>query len=259
MKYLKQFKQVSEYEAFKAGDEYITPNVSFVEDSNEVMFGPVVKSLVYNMVDLGLPSGLLWADRNVGATSPEDQGLYFAWGDTVGYTAEQIANGEKAFASNWSDYFDTTDGGSTFNKYNNVGGLTVLQPEDDAATVNMGAEYRMPTEADFDELINNCTVSLIDLQGNEASSDNEYLKGIKFTGSNGNSIFIPSTGCYFDNGVMYGIFDYDSNLWSSSLGSPSRLDSSQSYNGCYFLFDGDLDVDKEDRYYGQPIRGVKVK
>ena len=51
-------------------------------------------------VDLGLPSGLLWADRNVGAESPEDPGLYFQWGDTVGYTAEQVANGEKSFSSN---------------------------------------------------------------------------------------------------------------------------------------------------------------
>ena len=78
MKYLKQFNQASEYEAFKESEEYITPNVSYVVNGGEVKFNPEVKSLVYNMIDLGLPSGTLWADRNVGATSPEDAGLYFA-------------------------------------------------------------------------------------------------------------------------------------------------------------------------------------
>ena len=97
MKYLKKFNQASEYEAFKVGDEYITPNVSYVVDGGGVMFNPGIKPLVYNMVDLGLPSGLLWADRNVGATSPEDAGLYFTYGETVGCTAEQVVNGERVF------------------------------------------------------------------------------------------------------------------------------------------------------------------
>ena len=53
----------------------------------------------YEFVALGLPSGLLWATCNVGATSPEQTGLYFAWGETVGYTAEQVENGERSFSS----------------------------------------------------------------------------------------------------------------------------------------------------------------
>lgn len=101
---------------------------------------------------------------------------------------------DKCFSSDWSDYFDTTDGGSTFNKYA-PDKLTVLQPEDDAATVNMGSEYRMPTEADIKELRKNCNITYIDLQGNEVSSySDEYLKGFKFTGPNGNSILIPISG-----------------------------------------------------------------
>ena len=87
----------------------------------------------YQMVDLGL--SVKWADRNVGATSPEDAGLYFQWGDTVGYTADQVGK-DKVFSLD--TYFDTTDGGNTYNKYSNEGGLTTLESEDDAATIHMG-------------------------------------------------------------------------------------------------------------------------
>lgn len=119
---------------------------------------------------------------------------------------------DKCFSSDWSDYFDTTDNGKTFNKYA-TDKLRVLQPEDDAATVNMGSEYRMPTGEDFNELINNCTITFIDLQDNEFSKSEtqsgtiaEYnLKGIKFTGSNGNSIFISASSCC-DAGVLGGAY-----------------------------------------------------
>jgi hypothetical protein len=179
MKYLKYFKEASEYEAFKNGGDFILPNVSYVVDGSEVKFNPNAKPLVYNMVDLGLPSGILWADRNVGATSPEDQGLYFAWGETNGYTVEQLLNKEKYFDSNYSDYFDRNTDGS-FKKYN-VAGAT-LELSDDAAYVNMGSDWRMPTKLECEELINNTTIEMI---------DSDEIKGVKFIGSNGNSIFIP--------------------------------------------------------------------
>lgn len=98
MKHLKLFSTDSEYQRF-AEEEMILPNVSYVEDIDVVYYNPYSTEPSYVMVDLGLPSGLLWADRNIGASSPEDAGLYFQWGDTVGYTAEQVANGEKAFSS----------------------------------------------------------------------------------------------------------------------------------------------------------------
>ena len=80
------------------GEDVVLPNVSYCKDNN-LYYNPFVKpTSSYVAVDLGLPSGLLWADRNVGATSPEDAGLYFAWGDTVGYTAEQIDNEEHIFS-----------------------------------------------------------------------------------------------------------------------------------------------------------------
>lgn len=260
MKHLKLFQTEAEYTAYKNSGDFILPNVSYTVDSPKTFYNPLIVES-YKMVDLGLPSGLKWADRNIGAASPEDAGLYFQWGDTVGYTAEQVTNGEKRFASDWSDYFDyfdTIDYVVTFNKYT-TDKLTVLQPEDDAATVNMGSEYRMPTEADFNELINNCTVTFIDRNGNEFSQSDaqngttleDNLKGIKFTGSNNNSIFIPAYSLCGD-GSPASAYDNVGLLWASSLYSD---DSTYS---CYFFFDnyGNHYVLSNYRYYGMSIRGV---
>ena len=107
----------------------------------------------YAYVDLGLPSGLLWATCNVGANHPEDYGFYFAWGETTpkdyyDWNTYQYANG-----TSWED--------PQLTKYCNVSGygyngfidnLTTLLPEDDAATANCGSGWRMPTKDDFQEL-----------------------------------------------------------------------------------------------------------
>jgi hypothetical protein len=127
----------------------------------------------------------------------------------IGVTGTDLINtpiGRFGFSSdkkfNWNSYFDTTDDGITFNKYNTNGGLTVLESVDDAATVNMGNTWRMPTTDEMQELIDNTTQTFIDLDGNEYSKEqiqsgavNEgKLKGMRFTGSNGNSIFMPAAG-----------------------------------------------------------------
>ena len=96
---------------------------------------------LYKAIDLGLPSGILWADRNIGAATPEDAGLYFQWGDTQGYTTEQVGDGEGLKAFSWADYKFSIDGSSSnFSKYNASDSKTVLDLEDDAARVNMGGK-----------------------------------------------------------------------------------------------------------------------
>ena len=146
-------------------------------------------------VDLGLPSGTKWATCNVGASSPEEYGDYFAWGET-----------EPKDTYNWDTYFDSDDDGDTFNKYNNNGGLTELLPEDDAAAVNWGGSWRMPTKAQQDELREYCTREWTTLNG---------VNGTLVTGPNGNTIFLPAAGLRwyddFGSGVSYGYY------WSSSL------------------------------------------
>ena len=107
----------------------------------------------YDYVDLGLPSGTLWSACNVGASKPSESGLYFQWGDTQGYTADQVGTGDgkKRFALDWSDY----KWGETpnFTKYTTEG--ATLELEDDAAHVNMGGSWHMPTKEQIQELIDN--------------------------------------------------------------------------------------------------------
>ena len=110
-------------------------------------------------VDLGLPSGTLWATCNIGADSPEDYGLYFAWGETTGYS-EDTSDGR---SFDWSTYKYCNGSSYTLTKYCNdssrgyngfTDNLTELVPEDDAATANWGAGWCMPTVEQFDELFN---------------------------------------------------------------------------------------------------------
>ena len=208
-------------------------------------------------VDLGLPSGLLWADRNVGAESPEDPGLYFQWGDTVGYTAEQVANGEKSFSSNWSDYFDNIAGSNEFNKYSTEK-LIVLEASDDAASVNMGSDCRMPTMTEMQELIDNTIPTFIDIWDNEFSQEEaengaitEYnLKGVRLTGSNGNSIFIPASGRCGNS--TFNDVGYRCYVWSSDLRFGNR------WAACvlFAMYNGNLGVNGRDRFEGLPVRAV---
>lgn len=223
-------------------------------DDEDILIQAATDSACYKMVDLGL--SVKWANKNVGASHPEDAGLYFQWGDTIGYTADQVGK-DKVFY--WGSYFDTTDGGSTFKKYNNNGGLTVLESSDDAATVHMGARYRMPTADEIEELINNTTQTFIDSDGKEYSQEQaknivikcKKLKGVRFTGSNGNSIFIPATGFCYDY-LLDGI-NTAGLLWSSCL--YDSYDYKARHLG--FCFDGDVYNIDEGRWYGLCVRGIE--
>ena len=158
----------------------------------------------YEYVDLGLPSGIKWATCNVGATSPEEYGDYFAWGET-----------EPKEIYDWSTYKycngteNTMTKYCTSSRYGTVDNKTVLELEDDAAYVNWGGNWRMPTRAEQDELrdTNNCTWTWTTQNG---------VNGYKVTSVvNGNSIFLPSAGCrYSVNLYNAGSFGY---YWSSSL------------------------------------------
>ena len=146
----------------------------------------------HEYVDLGLPSGTLWATTNLGADAPEEYGFYYAWGET-----------EPKDAYNWPTYKWMTEGYSDWtgiNKYtfddgqhsaiwydesgNFIGdGVTELLPEDDAATVNWGSQWQMPSIAQFQELIDNTTAEYKELNG---------VRGRLHTGTNGNSILIQT-------------------------------------------------------------------
>lgn len=153
-------------------------------------------------VDLGLTSGTLWATCNIGADNPQDAGLFFAWGDTVGHGSDP----SDGYLFSWDNYkwCVVVDYFSHFTKYctesssGNDGfadGKYELDPEDDAAYINWGSEWRTPSKEQFDELKNECTWTL------KTIGD---VKGYEVVGQNGNSIFLPETGWRIDDMLLDG-------------------------------------------------------
>ena len=155
MIHLKNFNNESDYLTYRDNkSKYLKPNVSFSIDSKAVHYN-YPPAIIYDYVDLGLPSGTKWATQNVGASKPSEYGQYFQWGDTQGYTADEIGTGDgkKIFAKDWSDYKRIS--GSTFTKYTTPG--DTLELVDDAAHVNMGGDWHTPTPAQYIELLDNTT------------------------------------------------------------------------------------------------------
>ena len=143
-------------------------------------------------VDLGLPSGIRWASCNVGATTPEGYGDYYAWGETeskkdYSWTTYKYANVGERYHYKFTKY--CTDASSGDNGF--IDNKTVLEPEDDAATANWGDVWRMPTDAEWTELREQCTWTWTTQNG---------VNGYQVTSTtNGNSIFLPVAG--FRNGT----------------------------------------------------------
>lgn len=162
-------------------------------------------TVVKDCVDLGLPSGLMWRKYNVGANSEYEMGNYYAWGETVTKQKYDITTYK------WGELIGET---TYYTKYNETDKLTLLQPEDDAATANLGENYRTPTKEDWQELVEECTWWV-------ATKKNKYNKTVidywKVVGPNGNFIILPSTGSY--NGDEW----YDE---TSAYQSASRIEGS---------------------------------
>ena len=222
----------------------------------------------YEYVDLGLDSKLKWAKCNIGAKSEEESGLYFQWGDTQGYTYEQVGNGGGLKAFNLADYKWSADGSSNnFSKYNRSDSKTVLDPEDDAAHVIMGGKWRMPTLDEYNELCLNTDICLVTTEGKEIkgsargngkgvminweSQPKGNLKGVKFykRGSKQTYMFVPAAGNAY-RGSVQDVVQYGG-LWSSSLYSSGVQNAWYFY---FYAYNGNVDYD--DRYFGLPVRGV---
>ena len=252
MKYIKKFDRHADYEAYINGGGAVLPNVSYCVDLNEVHFNkytpPYDPFNGHEYVDLGLPSGTLWAKCNVGAETETEYGQYFQWGDTQGYTYDQIGT-DKNFS--WSDYkygaydsTDTTNYGMT--KYNATDGLTTLELSDDAAHVNMGGEWHMPTQEQIYELINNIHTS-----HSLITKDGVY--GMLFTSKyNSNTLFFPFTG-YADRASVE-MLSQETFIWLSE--KTSELSFALNLE----VGDDDGEIvgvnDRGIRYLGCIIRGV---
>lgn len=190
-------------------------------------------------VDLGLPSGTLWADRNIGADTPEDYGDYFAWGET---------SPKSVYA--WSTYkycegsYDTMTKYCTNSSYGTVDNKTVLEAADDAATANWSDSWRMPTHAEQEELNSKCTWTWTTSNG---------VNGYRVTGPNGNSIFLPAAG----SGVASGVHNTGSGgyYWSASLReSDPSIAWRMRFDSGYLNSSGG-----SSRYHGRSVRAVVRK
>ena len=142
-------------------------------------------TVVKDCVDLGLPSGLMWRKYNVGANSEYEKGNYYAWGETVTKQKYDITTYK------WGELIgEKTD----YTKYNETDKLTLLQPEDDAATANLGNNYRTPTVKEWEELLAECTWEVATTTNKNNKTVIDYWKVV---GPNGNFIILPSAGYYY--------------------------------------------------------------
>ena len=216
--------------------------VVFVDGAEFAQEGASFTTLDYTFteicVDLGL--SVKWSSLNVGAVSPEEYGDYFAWGETE--TKENY---------NWSTYKWCNGSSTTLTKYNTfsspfetVDNKTVLDPEDDVAHIKLGGKWRMPTDEEWTELRTQCTWTWTWIIQNGAKG---YLVTSK---KNGNSIFLPASGCRGYSADLYAAGLYGS-YWSSSLWlGASELARSVSFDS------GDVGGDTNRRCYGLSVRPV---
>ena len=193
----------------------------------------------YKAIDLGLPSGRLWADRNVGAEKETDYGKYFQWGDTTGYTDASHSiwdrcPGNGCYSSFNRNSIAAWDAETLFDRN--------LKPDFDAATVNMGSKWRMPTIEDYTELINNTNYEVAEING---------VKGAKFINKSDASkyIFLPFAG-FAANG-SFEIQGIGVLIWSSS----AYLGTSE-YAYYVFAYEFEYGDSASFRYFALPVRGV---
>lgn len=192
-------------------------------------------------VDLGL--SVKWATYNVGATKPEEYGLYFAWGETIGYGSDT----SDGHSFDWANYKWCDGSKDALTKYNNVeargsvDNITTLESSDDAAKVNWGGTWRMPTYDEYSELLG-CTWEETNING---------VYGYNVIGSNGNSIFLPAAGSRSGNGVSsvneVGVY------WTSSLFTSTTI------NAYFFAFSKDDGIWKHEDNYWDRVEGQSIR
>ena len=188
-------------------------------------------------VDLGLPSGTLWAFCNIGATSPEDDGDYFAWGET-----------ETKPIYNWSTYQFCNGSYNTITKYCNdsnngnngfTDNITILLPEDDVANVQWGDDWHIPTRDEWNELLENTT---------DTWTTQNRVYGRLITATNGASIFLPAAG--YHSGNEFRDAGSHGHYWASSILSGA------SYLAWYLKF---YSSSCQMNYYGYRMDGQSVR
>ncbi len=197
---------------------------------------PVIPADGHEWVDLGLPSGTLWATCNVGANAPEEYGDYFAWGETApkdyyDWGTYKWCNGSSTTLTKYCTKSDYGYNGFVDNK-------TEFDPEDDAAYVNWGSSWRMPSVEQIQELCENCTWTWTQRNG---------VNGQLVTGPNGNTMFLPAAGYRWNESLYYaGTVGY---YWSRTLVASSPYAAFDLY-----FYSGKSCWKNDGRYDGHAVR-----
>ena len=228
----------------------ILPNGSYIVLSYE-NYKKTEKTITYEYVDLGLKSGTLWAKCNIGAKTETEYGASFQWGETSGVSGSLVGKYSDDNYT-WASYKYCNESSDTMTKYctnrtyGTVDNKTVLEPVDDTATQIMGGDWRMPTEAEFNELLDGTTNEWI------ANFNGTGVNGMKFTSKKDTSkyIFIPAAGIC-RGGSVDSVGSYG-HVWCSSLYTSSTYRAW----GLYFYSDG-CSISGYDRSNGQSVRGVR--
>ena len=209
------------------------------EESQEAQTGPQLSTDLY--VDLGLPSGTLWYNSNLGANSPTARGYYFSWGNKEGYVAsytEEEYEGTIVGYSFIQDNYELTQG------YQLSG---YIPEENDAAADILGEGWVIPTETQFQELLDNCTITWETIDG---------VPGKLFTSNiNGNVIFLPNTGC--GNGEVLSSPRFEAGYWTSTE-DENDTDKAYAFAISTSILPNLTPVHPEEKRFGYGIRPVKV-
>ncbi len=203
--------------------------VGFTACEKKEKFDSTPKNNGHEYVDLGLSSGTLWATCNIGATSPEGYGDYFAWGET---------NTKSNFS--WNSY-KFISGSSNVTKYNYTDEKFILDLADDVASVKWGGDWRIPSTIEMMELLEECTWTETTLNG---------VNGFNVVGPNGKSLFLPSAGYYMFNSLDYA--GENGAYWLSVPDTDEIMEAARLswYSGGY------PSCDFVARYIGKTIRAI---
>ena len=213
----------------------------------------ILNSNGHEFVDLGLPSGTLWATCNIGATIPEETGDYYAWGETE---TKDVYSWE---TYKWCDGSECSSTNQTLTKYCDRGaygapdGKISLDLVDDVAHVKWGGDWHIPTENELQELIDYCSFEIYKM------SNKEYA--CKFTGRNGNCIILPYAGCMKNESHINGLDYWSSCLSMNSIPINNKGTQAKTLDDFYDE-EGDYDYARlggKNRYRGLPVRPVLSK
>ena len=226
-----------------------TNAVDYIKNKPDVALKSDLSTMDANGHDYVEIGGIKWATMNIGANSVTDTGLYFQWGDTQGYAADQIGNGEGQKQFNWNTYKYATNlqnSNLTMTKYNYTDNKNTLDISDDAAAANWGGTWRMPTNKEFRTLRDSVTTQ------NVTNYNGSGVDGMLITDKTDSSktLFFPACGQATDSYVQWTDSGY---YWHSSVGSPVKYGTSLNFSSSSITWQYGNSI---ERRKGCPVRGV---